>query len=97
MSTAFLRGVVLYEQNRFDLADREFRQALADDPDSASAHSYLSLCLSHVDKYDEALREAEEAVRIEPGQPFSHYTRGRALLGLGRHREAEVSARQVIS
>ena len=29
MSTAFQRGVVLFNQNRYDLADREFRRELA--------------------------------------------------------------------
>ena len=35
MSTAFQRGIVLFNQNRYDLADREFRQELAESPDNA--------------------------------------------------------------
>ena len=30
MSTAFQRGIVLFNQSRYDLADREFRQELAE-------------------------------------------------------------------
>ena len=45
MSTAFQRGIVLFNQNRYDLADREFRQELAESPDNALAHAFLALCL----------------------------------------------------
>lgn len=76
-----MRGVVLYGQNRFDLADREFRQSLAEEPESAAAHVYLSLCLSHLDRHAEALHEADEAIRIDPGESLHHYARGRALYG----------------
>jgi tetratricopeptide (TPR) repeat protein len=96
MNTGFQRGMVLYAQHRFDLADREFRQALAADPDNATAHAFLALCLLALDKADEALREAEEAIRHEPDLPLPHYARGHALLKKDQYREAEASAREAI-
>jgi tetratricopeptide (TPR) repeat protein len=96
MSTAFQRGIVLYQQGRHDLADREFRRALAEDPDNPSAHAFLALCLTDQDRHDEALHEAGEAVRLDPDMALCHYVRGRALLDLDRPREAEAAALEAI-
>ena len=67
MSTAFQRGIVLFNQDRYDLADREFRQELAESPDNALAHAFLSLCLRNRTARTKALREADEAIRLDPG------------------------------
>lgn len=95
-STAFQRGVILLGQGRFDLADREFRQELARDPDNPMAHAFLALCLGRSDRDADALREAEEAVRLGPDLAFCHYVRGQALHSLDREAEAEVSAREAV-
>ncbi len=96
MSVAFQRGIVLYGQGRYDLADKEFRQSLAEDPENGLAHAYLSLCLSSLDRHAEALAEADEAIRVDPGEGFPHHVRGRALLGNDRYREAEAEAMQAV-
>jgi tetratricopeptide (TPR) repeat protein len=96
MSTAFQRGIVLFNQNRYDLADREFRQALAESPDSAHAHAFLAYCLIQRDRNDEALREADEAIRLDPGEAFCHYVRGLVLTRQDRLKEAEASAHEAI-
>ena len=95
-STAFQRGVVLLGQGRFDLADREFRQELSLDPDNPLAHAFLALCLGRRDRDAEALREANEAVRIGPGLAFCHYVRGQSLHALGREDDAESAAIEAI-
>ncbi len=96
MSTAYQRGMVLVGQGRFDLADREFRQELSQDPDNPLAHAFLALCLSHRDEDTGALREADEAVRTGPDLAFCHYVRGRALVALDRYTEAGAAAREAI-
>ena len=96
MSTAFQRGLVLFQQNRQDLADREFRQELSQDPDNATAHAFLALCLTELNKHDEALAEAGEAVRLEPDTAFSHYVRGWVLFGRKQFREAEAAVQEAI-
>jgi tetratricopeptide (TPR) repeat protein len=96
MSTAFQRGLVLYEQSRYDLAEREFRHALAEQPDAGIAHAYLALCLAERDQGTEALAEADLAVQSDPDTDFFHYVRGAVLLKLGRFREAAVAAREAI-
>lgn len=95
-STAFQRGMILIGQGRFDLADREFRQELARDPENPMAHAFLALCLGRRDRDAEALREADEAVRIGPDLAFCHYVRGHALHSLDRQDEAEAAAIEAI-
>ncbi|MGP0069356.1 MAG: tetratricopeptide repeat protein [Isosphaeraceae bacterium] len=96
MSTAYQRGIVLFQQGRYDLADREFRQELASDPDNPQAHAFLALCLSEQKRNDDALREADEAVRLEPDEAFGHYARGRILCDQERFKDAEAAAREAI-
>ncbi len=96
MSTAFDRGIVLLQQGRYDLADREFRRELSEDPDNPMVHAWLALCLSQRDEDKEALREADEAVRTGPDLAFCHYVRGVALNALDRQAEAEAAALEAI-
>src|SRR3982750_3819735 len=95
-AAAFQRGSVLYEQGRHDMAAAEFRRVLAEDPDYAPAHALLALCLGRTDQKEEALREADEAVRLAPDMAFCHFVRGYALLAADRAREAEEAARTAI-
>jgi tetratricopeptide (TPR) repeat protein len=96
MSTAFQYGLVLFDQNRFDLAARSFREALAQEPDSAMAHALLSLCLAQTEQSEEGLREADEALRLGPDLPLAHHARGRALLNLDRPVAAEQAALEAV-
>jgi tetratricopeptide (TPR) repeat protein len=96
MSPAHQRGLLLLQQGRFDRADREFRQHLAQMPDDPLAHAFLSLCLSRTKRGDEALAEATEAVRCGPNLAFCHYVRGAALQEKKRLVEAEAAARSAI-
>ena len=96
MSTAFQRGIVLFNQNRHDLADREFRQELAESPDNALAHAFLALCLTELDRKDEARREADEAIRLDPGTAFCHYVLGRVLCDQNRLKDALAAVQEAI-
>jgi tetratricopeptide (TPR) repeat protein len=92
----FLRAVVLLEQSRHDLAERELRQALAADPDHALAHAYLSQCLLERDQLADATEEAKAAVRLAPELPFAHAALARALVRRNYLREALASAREAL-
>ncbi len=96
MSPAFERGHVLLQQGRHDLAEREFRQGLSEDPDNAFGHSQYALCLIHRDAKADALREATEAVRLEPNFGFHHYVLSIAQERNGRLKEAEAAAQQAL-
>ena len=96
MTTDFQRGIVLFNQNRYDLADREFRQELAGAPDNALAHAFLALCLTAQNRKDEARREADEAIRLDPGIAFCHYVLGRVLCDQDRLKDAEAAVQEAI-
>jgi Tfp pilus assembly protein PilF len=97
MSQAFDRGIVLFQQGRYEMASQQFRGGLAEEPEDANGHAFLALCLVEVKQKDEALREADEAVRLDPGSAFIHYTKGRVLLDHQRLRESAEAVREAIS
>ncbi len=67
------RGVLLFRQNRLDLAEPELRQAIAHDPNLARAYSYLALCLGNAQKWKEATDAAQQGVGLEPGDAYAHF------------------------
>lgn len=94
---SFERAQLLIQQKRFDLAERELRGILAEDPDQAEAHSYLALCLLEDDRrWREAVEEAKVAVGLEPDSGFTHYCLGSAYLKGNRTAEARISAKAAI-
>jgi Flp pilus assembly protein TadD len=97
MTRGIERGMALLQQQRHDLAEQEFRAALAEDPDHARAHAYLATCLIARERNADALREAEEAVRLDPADSFLHYVRARALLSNHRNDEAVTAVNEAIA
>lgn len=73
MNTHFARASALIGQSRFDLAEPELRQGLAQDPDDGWGHAMLAICLSGTKKYKEATESARAAVGCAPDVSFSHY------------------------
>lgn len=83
---------LLLSQNRFDMAERDLRMMLAEEPRDAVAHSLLALCLLHDTKrLDEASEQASQAVGLAPDDPFPHYALALCLLNRNRYAEAEAS------
>lgn len=97
MSHHLERGHLLYTQNRYALAADEFRAALAENPNDAQAHAFLSQCLLELNDSDGALREADEAVRLAPYHFIPHTVRATVLHRLDRFPEAEASALEAVS
>jgi tetratricopeptide (TPR) repeat protein len=73
MERGLARPALLIEQGRYDMAERELRGRLAEQPDDAVAHSLLAFCLSHRERHAEAEKEARAAVGLAPDLAFSHY------------------------
>jgi tetratricopeptide (TPR) repeat protein len=91
------RGFQLLSANRADLAEREFRAAVASDPSNPFALSGLSLALSSLDRGKDAVEEAiavgRAAVAAGPDEAIAHAAHARALLDGGRAKEALEAAR----
>lgn len=73
------RGILLFQQQRFDMAETELRQALAADPDDAYAHSLLALCLMERKQLEDASCEARQAIHLAPDNSFAHYALAKVL------------------
>src|SRR4051812_21851907 len=91
------RAYLLFEQGRADLAEKEVRATLAQDPTSSRGHALLALCLLHRKEYREALFESAEATRLDPGNAQNHYVEGMVLMETERLEQAMDSASLAIS
>ena len=87
---------LLLRQGRTDRAEEELRLYLADQPDSDWAHGYLALCVSYLDRHQEAHQEATAAVGLAPDNAFAHYVHSVVLAQGNCLPEAEAAIREAI-
>ena len=66
------RAILLAGQQRWDLAGKELRALLAQEPDHAPAHALLAQVLAQTGELDAALHEAQQAVGADPELDFAH-------------------------
>lgn len=83
-----LAGLTLKQQTYWQSAHALWAQAVSVSPQSASAHNSLSDALAQGGLYEEALREAELAVGINPHLAGAWYNAGALAGRLGRHQDA---------
>jgi tetratricopeptide (TPR) repeat protein len=69
-----------------ELAKRALRSP--DVQGHARAHSLLAAILSHQDRHEEALAQAERAIELNPSDYIALYWRGATLMSIGRIDEA---------
>ncbi|MDV6032593.1 MAG: tetratricopeptide repeat protein [Phycisphaera sp. RhM] len=97
MTQRYDRAQLLIGQGRFEMAEREIRQMLAENPDDGFAHALLAICAATDEsRYEDATREAELAVAAEPDAPFVHFVRSRVLWKRNHFDEAYESISQAI-
>jgi Flp pilus assembly protein TadD len=96
MGASYERACVLYDLKRTDLAERELRGALAEQPDDPYCHALLSHCLIDRRQLDEAERESEEAVRLAPDLSLAHYARARLWSARDNYRKARTAILEAI-
>lgn len=82
------RALVLIEQGRHEMAEKEVRQHLVEEPNDGFAHALLSLCLLEQKRLQEAESAAHESIGNDPDLAFSHYALARVLLQRNREVEA---------
>ena len=90
------RGLLLYQQSRFEQAETELRQALGADPNDAYSHALLALCLAEREKFDEATVEARQAIHLSPDFSFAHYAHARVLFARNHYAEAQAAIEEAI-
>lgn len=90
MSDRYGRIQLLLSQHRYEMAERELRSLLTQDPRDAVAHAMLSLCIANsVERLSEATEIAQVAVGIEPDEPLTHYALAVSYLRRNRYEECE--------
>lgn len=79
-------GVVAAGEERWDEAVQYWKKALEQGPHSAAAHNNLAVAYEKRGALDEAGREYEEALRLDPGNALikANYESYKARLGPGR-------------
>ncbi len=90
-----LRGVfdLTYIRHEGAAAERELRQAIAQDPESAYAHTSLAVSLTFGGRSAEAILIAGRAIELDPGSFYAHWVRLMATALLGRHEDVLLMAR----
>ncbi|MBC6437069.1 MAG: tetratricopeptide repeat protein [Rhodobacteraceae bacterium] len=85
----YVRGISLERDNRWDEAERDFRRALALNPDQPQVLNYLGYSLVEQHRnLDEALDMIERAVAAEPQSGYIVDSLGWVLYRLGRFEDA---------
>src|SRR5262249_15088868 len=90
------RALVLFEQSRHDLAERELVQELAAEPNNPLAHALLGLCLSKRKEFKQATEAAQMAVHLAPDMAFAHYALGSVYHDRDRLTEAMIAVCEAI-
>jgi tetratricopeptide (TPR) repeat protein len=70
-----MAAVRFANQSRYDLAERQLRESLSENPEHGPSHSLLAICLARHKKTREALVAANEGLRLCPELPFAFYAR----------------------
>jgi Tfp pilus assembly protein PilF len=77
----------------WDAAEREWRRALALNPNNASAHAYFAHFLAIVGRVDEAVEHAERSIELDPHNPLFKGLYGVVLTYDRRYDDAIATAR----
>jgi tetratricopeptide (TPR) repeat protein len=96
MGDHYERGRLLYSQSRFDLAEKELRQALLDDPNDGFAHGLFAMCLSERKEHQAATEEAKLALEAAADSAFTHFAMARVLYNRDRLDEAARAIEEAI-
>jgi Flp pilus assembly protein TadD len=96
MASHRARGQQLYLMGRYDLAARELRAALADDPNDGGVHAMLAICLAELRELPAAEEHAKTAVGMWPQIAFCHFALGCVLVDRSRVADAERSALEAV-
>ena len=90
------RALVLHQQGRHDLAEKELQQHLAQWPSDGFAHAMLAISLLEQERLDPAEQAAREAIGNAPDMAFVHYAMARVLSARNREDEAVMAIQEAI-
>ncbi|MDB4749939.1 tetratricopeptide repeat protein [Rubripirellula sp.] len=92
MNDRYERSQLLLAQRRYDLAERELRALLADEPNDGVSMALLALCiLNDSERMIEASEIAQRAIAVAPDESLCHYALATCYLRRNRFAEAEAA------
>lgn len=91
-----MKGFVLLNQGKYDLALKEFNKNLANDPHNAELHAMAAFCYLNLKKYKEAEHSAKTAIGNAPDHHFSHYLLGSINLEKRHLKEAKTHLQEAV-
>ena len=89
-------ALIAFNRRQFERAEQMLRRALALNPNSATAHQWLSIILTEFGRWEEALVLAESAVVLDPLSAIINAWLGNARANVGRFDDALVAYQQAI-
>ena len=89
--TAWVWGVVLQEDGRYEAAAQAYRRVLRDFPEDRATWRNLGRVLYLDGRFEEALEALDGVLAIDPEDRVAHYHRMLSLRALGREDEALVA------
>lgn len=96
MSPQLQRALVLHEQGRHELAEKELRQHLATEPSDGFAHALLAISLLEEEQRDAAEESARQAIADAPDLAYAHYAHARVLSDRDRDEAAALAIQEAI-
>jgi tetratricopeptide (TPR) repeat protein len=90
-------GEMSWQAGDHDEAERQWRLALADEPNEPFALWSLGKAMLEQKRYDESLAYLQQSIAVSP-QPYAapHIYRGRVFLALGKNVDAEAEFRRAV-
>jgi TolB-like protein len=90
-------GRVLYEVDwSWQAADAELKQAIELEPGNSEAHRLAGYLSTTYGRFDEAIKQSDKAIELDPLQPWNYIARGLAAYRSGRLAQAEANFRTAL-
>jgi tetratricopeptide (TPR) repeat protein len=94
MSIHLERGQLLLQQGRIEMAKKELRLELNQNPSNAYAMGLLGFCLSTEKDHENAAQLIESAIGLEPNNPYLFYLQAKIYLLANRLEDSIAAADQ---
>src|SRR5262245_28752038 len=97
MTTPYLqRGLLLYQQGRYQEAVSELRMQLTQESEDSFTHGLLALVLSELEQLTDATQHAHQAIHLAPDNAWGHYALARVMSARHRYDEARAAILEAI-
>jgi Flp pilus assembly protein TadD len=97
VQAAIAKGNTLFEEGKFESAERVFCCVLAVEPNNAETLAHLGACLGEQGRFEEALGVLQRAWKIDPDNLLAMRGVSNAFRALGQYAKAVVVADEAVS